>query len=1589
MKKLFAMLLALAMVMSMVPPAVLPANAAEATETETKPFYALGWSDINRRKFSNLEGLVTMSVNATDGVVSLSFNGKSDLDEIAQSVKTMMDALPEGMRHMHLANPSNALDAAPENVVYLDAGVDQLKEQFSLFLEKYYALGGKLEGVVLDTEYVLLGSWYVYSREYYQNGVVTNSEIYNQIVANPKYETEIRPLLVERGFKFYENVGGVKSEIYSIWPNSYLPASERETYSDCVSIWNTVMGIRISQYLNESVYDPLMKYYPDAIVSDYQTTDSYAWLKNLSDSGAANYIGGNSMKAGNASNYNSYASRPSSSFFMSGTTALYQNPSAYNKAVYEDDPYNMFMWDINKFKNMYAATDTKKLTAWIAEYDYSSRAGSVSNTAYYTETILHLGLLNPEPFLIYIYRPEFDSDAEYNKRMQVISEILSELTRLAGTADRTPIETPAAWNDGFVLSGMYAGGRNLWRLTPDTTDSTTLADFKVKDQAPTFSINGSTIVFPQGRIIADGEVSVVGTCGYWIETPADVTPVIVREADRYSEYPSFAETFESYAAGTAFTGDTALPLQTWEVTASSDLLIQNGAMALTGTAALNNVKLPQNISAGDSYAKQQAWEISFTLSEAMNDGANVKLLTCGTDGGIKLENGALYYDNSGTYQQLGSVTLTAGQKYTVKREVNFTVADAYTSTYTVYNAAGTQLAQASGVAMSAITLPVTGIGISCESLTTTVLIDDYKLYPTGVATDLELYNADTGIMLDSTGATDVGNVAYRLSWMNATGEGKKVNVKVACYDSTDTLTSQSVLCTVEMAPGADGVVTGIVENTGDKVAVFLEDAGTYTPSDLPDYDSGNFAWTATEAAATPDTAKIRLLSWTTLTATEGGSPVYYKNQSYQGYTSAGAANGTGWKQVVGTVDDWNVKFEYPAGGVPTLTLKDAKMDHIGDDGTTLYTANGTDAATGETLYKTTGTLSAILPQSGSAYINDLKVILQGENHIECNNGIIRGSASATQMFRNITIVGENGGSITGTGKGIGITAADGYDLILRNATIDISTTSAGGTPVPIRTSNGSITISGGSITASNTKNVAIGAMNSGNITIQNAVVNANNTFTSASGSGAINAPGGTVTIDGGTVNAVSTNGAGIASGEAVTVKDGTVNISAGTYGINGSAQISGGTMEITAGTGAFSSAPDLSGYASWEAVAGADADTAAAVTEASAMTAKYVKLTPVVVDDTFVPDDGSTTTDTVYLRILSWTDMKAVKGGAPAYLKNQSYQGYTSAGVANGTGWKQVTGSADDWNIKFEWPADGVPTLTLKDAKLDHIGDNGSTLYTENGTDAETGATLYKSTGTLSAILPKSGTANITDLKVVLQGENLVECNNGIIRGTVGTTQYFKNITIEGENGGSLTGTGKAIGISVKSGYDLTLTNATLNISTTSSGGTPIPLRTENGDIIINGGSVTVSNTKNAAIAAITSGNITVNSGVVNVSNSFGSTSGAGAINAPGGTVTVNGGTVNGTSTNGTVLNGGNGVVINGGTLNLNSGYYGINAGDGAAIQINGGIVEITATSGAFLKIPKLGSGVVGLAGSCEEEADYYDETKYREAWVKLYVQAN
>ncbi len=814
MKKILAILLVLCMVLPMC--IGVTATSAESN-VEIKPFNI---STSLQEGFDNIWPKIHFwsrdndKYVTEDGIkISAVDVGGSTPKEVAENLKPIFDKYPDGMRYIRFTSFRAALFTLKEDTIFMDKGLKVIKEWFEEFISHYHSIGGKIDGISVDIEYVEGGCYYI------TQDANKDPYVFQKIVDNPNYKTRIRPLLEERGFKFWDKVTDETPEIYSIHEKSGAE------YAQSRSIWNIVVRCHLNQYVNEGVLEPLLKYYPDGLVFDYQSRDTYAWQKMPGDQGGIS-TGGNHMVAGNVNYFNTYASRPGTGFFKEDGQPKYVKIPSHVEAAYEDTPFNMVKFDTIFAKNLKASAPGGRITSIVAYYNYSKRAGSYGNKPYYSESFYHTALMDPDPLAGYIEENEvIASGNDVHATMEVVSKLLDELTRIVGAADRKYLELPYTWNDNFVLTGMYAGGKNYFRLTPDSSEGfTKLEDFIVKDAKDlTFTYKGQTITFPGGKIIEDAKIPIVGTFGFWIETAKDVLPVVTYAEDRYEKFPALLETYESYEAGKDFDVSTAFPAGCWELKKDKTGVAKitdgdNKALALSGTYSIKLKDILKNITAGDTYAKNQAWEIDVTVPADMGADAEIVLLNIFADkskeaeGGFKIAGGKIYYDNAGSYVELAGVDASAGGKFTLKRNFNFTKEDAFTCTYTVYDAEGKVLGEAKDVPVaSKVKIPVARIGLGVSKVAgSAVQLDNLKMYATGVAADFELYNAKTGIEYTDLETAKDSNTAYRLSWMNATAYEKVYSVVAAFYNG-DKLVEEKVIEEIKMAPGTDFVSMGIVE----------------------------------------------------------------------------------------------------------------------------------------------------------------------------------------------------------------------------------------------------------------------------------------------------------------------------------------------------------------------------------------------------------------------------------------------------------------------------------------------------------------------------------------------------------------------------------------------------------------------------------------------------------------------------------------------------------------------------------------------------------------------------------------------------------
>ena len=861
MKKLLAILLIIAMVFPF-------GLTAQAESVEKKNFYLVNYGRFNdadpsvTKDFTNTYYMPKIECDVASlksGVVlarsphigSSGGRDEAGAKKLAADVKAWFEKenIPEGARYINFNIATDVIRNLNE-YCFVGKAVPVISEWLDTFCKELKALGGELDGVALDIEFLGIYNNYINDGG---DGIEWSAKkdplLYKKIVEHPEYREKVRPMLEERGFKFYSPVTDQTPEIFSI--NSGSGAE----YAQSRSIWNAVMRSYLADSLTEGC-SPMWEYFPNAVLNDYTSKNKDPWFKELASGGGVNTSSGGSYRTvGNSSNDNFYGFRPSTTFFKDSNGAIaYPTLPGYNNAVFSNTPFNRFLFEMNTGKGTYLASDNGQVSWWLAHAYYDTPC----HNAYWSELILHLAMLDPQIFLGYILPQDCKTDGKrdpekFTNALLITDQILRMASEVAGYADRKPLNVVHNWNYPFVLSGMYANGRNIFRFTPDTTDMK-LEDFQVKDaKDPTFKADGITVTFPGGKIIKDSKVTDIGTCGYWVETAKDVAPVITKADNYFHEYAAYQETFEQYEVGADYNYNLVKPAYVWEpqkTGSATAKIVADPAdaakkmLAVTGTYEFKNVKMPNNIMGADTYAKHQAWEISFILPDDMAEDAELQLLYAVhsknkfKDPGLKVIGGKVFYDNAGQQVEMTGVTLTAGAKYTVVREFDFTNDEAYTCRYRVYDAEGKEIGKSVKIPTpQKWELPIMTIAYSAKKVSgNPVLFDDYKLYTTKVNTDFCLYDAKTGIPVVTADMEKPREsaTAYRFAWLNSTNTEKSYSLMAAYYEGENKV-SEEVVQEMKLAPNENGAFFGEIENkqAGKLMLLYIRDNNPADAEDDP------------------------------------------------------------------------------------------------------------------------------------------------------------------------------------------------------------------------------------------------------------------------------------------------------------------------------------------------------------------------------------------------------------------------------------------------------------------------------------------------------------------------------------------------------------------------------------------------------------------------------------------------------------------------------------------------------------------------------------------------------------------------------------
>lgn len=173
--------------------------------------------------------------------------------------------------------------------------------------------------------------------------------------------------------------------------------------------------------------------------------------------------------------------------------------------------------DLQYIRTM-TGTSSVPITPWITSPTYRDFVYG-QNFSHWQESIFHAALSGAEYFNFWRLTDQ-GSDAAGNT---LVSNVLDRLDAMVGYANRKPLSAGdfPEFSEQLVVSGMEAGGRRVWRMTPNPATPFTIQQLTIAGQpAVMYQIAGQPAVTLSNATLIDPALDPVYTAssplGYWV-----------------------------------------------------------------------------------------------------------------------------------------------------------------------------------------------------------------------------------------------------------------------------------------------------------------------------------------------------------------------------------------------------------------------------------------------------------------------------------------------------------------------------------------------------------------------------------------------------------------------------------------------------------------------------------------------------------------------------------------------------------------------------------------------------------------------------------------------------------------------------------------------------------------------------------------------------------------------------------------------------------------------------------------------------------------------------------------------------------------
>lgn len=499
-------------------------------------------------------------IGTTDNVLVYPELGRDQCEQLgvtqaAAQCWEELKKLPEGYRTINIVSLSYGFEEYHDELFDVHPS-EKIKTRTETLAKAFYDMGADIDYLIDDFEVPLDAERFskvVWEKLRLDNETTLISQTYNRLgidrfeeeiknlmeeyVQTEFYKETIRPMLVERGFTFGTNyeleyvnlspkgTGPIKDKFWELADT--LPEGAVQAYDIFTEV---VRSLQADAY-NECIYEPFKKYYPDIRVANYSYWGYSGEIPYTTMFNETAVVDGKPHLEHN---------------FGNGSLPVFYG-TFYNWQKYPNEAYPYDEVKVNSFNLL--------LQQWMQSYDigYTAERYNLSytpnimtkgasftegslywhnfrGTPYYDEAVTHYALHGADMILLFIYIGAKKQD------ILDVSRIMHEMDYMCGFEDRKPIffdhndinEIPK-WDQRYVLSGMYAGGRNVWRITPDLyTPGVSVENFCIDRKTPTFQIGNQFIEFPEGSKIVEPEDD-RKEYGYWVTSPEGTKPKQYRD----------------------------------------------------------------------------------------------------------------------------------------------------------------------------------------------------------------------------------------------------------------------------------------------------------------------------------------------------------------------------------------------------------------------------------------------------------------------------------------------------------------------------------------------------------------------------------------------------------------------------------------------------------------------------------------------------------------------------------------------------------------------------------------------------------------------------------------------------------------------------------------------------------------------------------------------------------------------------------------------------------------------------------------------------------------------------------------------------